>query len=161
MSSPPLEGSESIGPLVGLIGFRLSTATILFHQAVADRLGVSATEVKCYSILRQVGPITAGELAERTGLTTGAITGVVDRLERAELVRRVRDPRDRRRIVLELVANTERERAIGQLYAPMGQAIMELVAQYSAAERATLLDFLTKAAAVLETETAALRQGTD
>ncbi|HEU5103388.1 MAG TPA: MarR family transcriptional regulator [Roseiflexaceae bacterium] len=160
MSSPFLEPAESIGTLVELIGFRLSTATILFHQAVADRLGVSATEVKCYSILRQAGPITAGELAERTGLTTGAITGVVDRLERADLVRRVRDPHDRRRIVLELVANAERERALAQLYQPMGRAITQLVAQYSAAERATLLDFLTKATAVLEAETTALRQGT-
>src|SRR5215207_4765293 len=156
--SSPSEGGF-IDPIVELIGFRLSTATVLFHAAIADRLGVGATDVKCYSILRQVGAITAGELAERTGLTTGAITGVIDRLERAELVRRVRDPHDRRRIVLELVHNAERERAIGQLYEPMGRAITGLVAQYSAAERATLLDFVTKATAVLESETASLRQG--
>jgi DNA-binding MarR family transcriptional regulator len=159
MSSPSLEGFESIGRLVELIGFRLSTATILFHQAIADRFEISATDLKCYSILRQAGPITAGDLAERTGLTTGAITGVIDRLERAELVRRVRDGHDRRRIVLELVANAERERELGQLYAPLGSAIMGLVTQYSPAERATLLDFLTKATAALETETAALRRG--
>ena len=160
LSSPSLDRGESLGPIVELIGFRLSTATILFHQAVADRLGVSATDVKCYSILRQAGPITAGELAERTGLTTGAITGVIDRLERAELVRRVRDPHDRRRIVLELMANAQRERELDQLYQPLGRAIMALVSLYSPAEHATLLDFLTKATAVLETETAALRQGT-
>ena len=148
-----------IDPLVELIGFRLSTATVLFHAAIADRLGVSATDVKCYSILRQAGPITAGELAERTSLTTGAITGVIDRLERAELVRRVRDPRDRRRIVLEMVHNAERERAIGALYEPLGRGITELVGQYSAAERATLLDFLLKASALLESETTNLRRG--
>jgi DNA-binding MarR family transcriptional regulator len=159
MSSPTFDGGASIGPLVELIGFRLSTATILFHQAVADRFEVSATDLKCYSILRQAGPITAGDLAERTGLTTGAITGVIDRLERADLVRRVRDPHDRRRIVLELVTNAERERELGQLYQPLGSAIMALVAQYSPAERATLLDFLTKATAALETETIALRKG--
>src|SRR5436190_13301126 len=104
-----------IDPIVELIGFRLSTATVLFHAAIADRLGVGATDVKCYSILRQTGAITAGELAERTSLTTGAITGVIDRLERAKLVRRARDSQDRRRIVLELVHNAERERAIMQL----------------------------------------------
>jgi DNA-binding MarR family transcriptional regulator len=147
-----------IDPLVELIGFRLSTATILFHTAIADRLKISATDVKCYSILRQSGPITAGQLAERTGLTTGAITGVIDRLERAKLVRRVRDPGDRRSIVLELVHNPEREREIAQLYEPLGRAITGLVAQYSAAERATILDFLTKASAVLEAETKRLRQ---
>jgi len=155
--SSPSEG-VSIDPIVELVGFRLSTATILFHAAVADRLGIGATDVKCYSILRQTGPITAGQLAERTSLTTGAITGVIDRLERAELVRRVRDPHDRRRIVLELVLNAEREREIAQLYEPLGREINGLVAQYSEAERATLLDFLTKASAVLEAETTRLRQ---
>ncbi|SRR6266536_1868344 len=156
--SSPSEG-VSIDPIVELMGFRLSTATIFFHAAIADRLRMSATDVKCYSILRQIGPITAGQLAERTSLTTGAITGVIDRLERAKLVRRVRDPRDRRRIVLELVLNAEREREIAQLYEPLGRAITGLVAQYSAAERATIFDFLTKASAVLEAETTSLRQG--
>src|SRR5215213_10710033 len=116
--SSPSEGGF-IDPLVELIGFRLSTATVLFHAAIADRLGIGATDVKCYSILRQTGPITAGDLAERTSLTTGAITGVIDRLERAELVRRARDPQDRRRIVLELVHDPEREQAIGALYEPL------------------------------------------
>ncbi|HEY3231398.1 MAG TPA: MarR family transcriptional regulator [Roseiflexaceae bacterium] len=159
LSSPPERSRETIDPLIDLIGFRLSTATVLFHAAIADRLGVSATDVKCYSILRQTGPITAGELAERTGLTTGAITGVIDRLEQANLVCRVRDPNDRRRVVLELLNDPERERAINQLYEPMGRAIMELVTRYSAAERATILDFLSKATAVLEAETRHLRQG--
>ena len=158
LSRPSEASGEGIDPIVELIGFRLSTATILFHAAIAERLGVSATDVKCYSILRQTGPITAGELADRTSLTTGAITGVIDRLERAELVRRERDPHDRRRIVLELVHNAERERAIMQLYEPLGRAISALVAQYDAAERATLLAFLTTATAVLEAETASLRQ---
>ena len=159
LSSLSESSGAGIDPIVELMGFRLSTATIFFHAAIADRLGMSATDVKCYSILRQSGPITAGQLAERTGLTTGAITGVIDRLERAELVRRVRDLHDRRRIVLELVLNAERERVIAQLYEPLGRAITGLVAQYSAAERATLLDFLTKASAVLEAETTSLRQG--
>jgi DNA-binding MarR family transcriptional regulator len=157
LSSPSQGGS--IDPIVEQIGFRLSTATVLFHAAIADRLGVSATDVKCYSILRQTGPMTAGDLAERTGLTTGAITGVIDRLERAELVRRVRDAHDRRRIVVEMVHNAKREYEIGALYEPLGHQITGLVGQYSAAERATLLDFLTKASAILEAETVHLRQG--
>jgi DNA-binding MarR family transcriptional regulator len=158
MSSPEFDSGSAIDPIVELTGFRLSTATILFHQAIADRIEISATDLKCYSILRQTGPITAGELAERTGLTTGAITGVVDRLEQADLARRARDPNDRRRVVLELLHDPKREREIGALYLPLGQKITELVAQYSAAERATILDFLTKATAALETETLNLRR---
>src|SRR5215207_4595182 len=156
--SSPSEGGF-IDPIVELIGFRLSTATVLFHAAIADRLEIGATDVKCYSILRQIGAITAGELAERTGLTTGAITGVIDRLEGAALVRRVRDSHDRRRIVLELVANAEHERLLTQLYEPLGRGITELVGQFSSAEQATILDFLVKAIAILEAETTRLRQG--
>src|SRR5215213_4790680 len=152
LSSPAEEWDSGIDPIVEMLGFRMSTATVLFHAAIADRLGIGATDVKCYSILRQTGPITAGDLAERTSLTTGAITGVIDRLERAKLVRRARDPQDRRRIVLELVHDAERERAIGALYEPMGRAISALVGQLDAAERATILDFLLKASDVLEAE---------
>lgn len=159
MSRPLLEDQAAIDPIVELMGFRLSTATVLFHTAIADRLGISVTDVKCYSILRQAGPITAGELGERVGLTTGAITGVIDRLERMGLVRRARDPADRRRVVLELLSNPEHEQLLGQLYAPLGRAVMELVSSFNAAERATILDFVTKATAVMEAETARLRQG--
>jgi DNA-binding MarR family transcriptional regulator len=159
LSSPISRQGTSVDPIVELVGFRLSTATVLFHSAIADRLGVGVTDVKCYSILRQTGPTTAGDLAERVGLTTGAITGVIDRLEQASLVRRVRDPNDRRRVVLEVLSNPEHERLLNQLYEPLGRAIMELVASYSDAERATILDFITRATAVLEAETAKLRQG--
>jgi DNA-binding MarR family transcriptional regulator len=160
MSSPLVQYETPIDPIVELLGFRLSTATVLFHGAIADRLGVSVTDLKCYSILRQAGPITAGELGERVGLTTGAITGVIDRLERTRLVQRARDPNDRRRVVLEVLSNPEHEQLLSQLYAPLGRAVMELVAGYSQAERATILDFITKATAVMEGETARLRQMT-
>lgn len=158
MSRPLIQSDAPIDPIVELLGFRLSTATVLFHSAVADRLGIGVTDVKCYSILRQTGPITAGELGERVGLTTGAITGVIDRLERAQLVQRARDPHDRRRVVLEVVSNPEHEQALARLYEPLGLAIMKLVNGYSEAERATLLDFITKTTAVMEAETTRLRQ---
>ena len=157
LSSPSMPAGQSIHPLVELIGFRLSTATLLLHQAIADRLGVNPTDLKCYSILRQTGPITAGDLAERTHLTTGAITGVIDRLEHARLVQRSRDPNDRRRIVLECIYDAEREQVIAELYGPLGREVNDLVAQYAAADQALLLDFLSRAIAVLEAETERLR----
>ncbi len=149
----------ALDPLVEMIGFRLSTATVLFHTAVADRLGINVTDVKCFSLIRQAGPMTAGELAERTGLTTGAITGVIDRLEKAGLVRRGRDVTDRRRVIIELIDNPEHEQMLMQLYGPMGNAVSALVASYSKAEQAVLLDFITKAITVLESATQQLRQG--
>ena len=104
----------------------LATATILFHQAIADRLGMHLTDHKCGDILVQTGPITAGELAERTGLTTGAITGVIDRLEKAGYVRRVKDPDDRRRVIIEPLA----ERIKGQIV-PLFQSIGRGIADMS------------------------------
>lgn len=160
MSSPLYANDAEITQLVELIGYRLSTATVLFHAAVAERVGVGATDMKCYSLLRQTGPLTAGDLAQHVSLTTGAITGVIDRLEKAGLARRAPDPQDRRRVVVELLHDPERERAIDQLYVAMGQAITQLLLSYSAAERATIADFLTKATTVMETETKQLRKAT-
>jgi DNA-binding MarR family transcriptional regulator len=157
MSSRHVEES-AIDPIVEMMGFRLSTATVLFHAAVAERLGLNVTDVKCYSLIRQVGPMTAGDLAEQTGLTTGAITGVVDRLEKAGLVRRGRDAGDRRRVIIELVDNPAHEQLLMQLYAPLGNAIAALVKGYSRSERDTIEDFLTKATEILERSTRQLRQ---
>lgn len=148
---------NQIDPIVEMVGFRLSTATILFHSAVAERLGLNVTDVKCYSLIRQQGSMTAGELAEVTGLTTGAITGVIDRLEKAWLVRRVRDSHDRRRVVIELINNPTHEAMLIELYGPLGSAINELVGSYSEAERQVILDFLTQAIEILERSTRELR----
>ena len=77
--------------------------SVLFRQALADRVGLNATDLACAGILSESGRLTAGRLAEVTGLTTGAVTGVVDRLERAGYVRRTSDPEDRRRVIVEPV----------------------------------------------------------
>jgi DNA-binding MarR family transcriptional regulator len=143
--------------VVDLLGKRLSTATILFHAAVADRMGVSVTDAKCRSLLLQLGPMTAGDLALRLGLTTGAVTGVIDRLERARLVRRVADPNDRRRVVVELAANRKRDQAIARLFEPMGKRVVALTAGYSEKQRATLFEFMSRACEILEEETTRLR----
>ena len=81
----------------------MGTASIMFHQAVADRLGLNVTDHKCVDLLLLNGPLTAGELAQKTGLTTGAVTAVIDRLERAGFARREDDPHDRRRVIVSVV----------------------------------------------------------
>lgn len=125
-------------------GFRqLSTATILFHQAVADRLGMNITDHKCADILSRAGPITAGELAQRTSLTTGAITGVIDRLEKRGFVRRIKDPHDRRRVIVEPLVS-RLEQVIAPLFASMAQAAAELCARYSTAELDLIDDFTAR-----------------
>jgi DNA-binding MarR family transcriptional regulator len=81
---------------------RSHAATDRFDQAVADALGLNRTDMRCLDIVQLEGRVTAGRLAELTGLTTGAITTVLDRLEKAGFARRVRDPHDRRRVLVEM-----------------------------------------------------------
>jgi DNA-binding MarR family transcriptional regulator len=137
---------------------QLTTATILFHQAVADRLGMHVTDHKCADILLRTGPITAGELAQRTGLTTGAITGVIDRLEKAGFVRRAKDPGDRRRVIVQPVPERI-EGKIGPLFESMARAMAKLCAQYSTQELAVIRDFAARAHQGAYEEIRKLREG--
>ena len=82
---------------------RASSQGTIFSQSVADRVGVSSADMECMDFLIMEGRITAGRLAELTGLTTGAITGMVDRLEKAGYVRRERDENDRRKVYIATV----------------------------------------------------------
>ena len=153
--------SEKRTQLLAAMGgeFRqLATATILFHQAIADRLGMHVTDHKCGDILMGTGPITAGELAERTGLTTGSITGVIDRLEKAGFVRRAKDPGDRRRVIIEPFPERI-EREVVPLFESIGRAMAELCARYNTRELAVIRDFLTRFHQVVFEETRKLREG--
>lgn len=137
-------------------GRRLSLATILFHQAVADRLGLHATDHKCIGLLSEAGSTTAGELAEATGLTTGAITGVIDRLEAAGFVRREDDPDDRRRVIIRVVPKRYGE--IARLFEPFAAAVVTMGSRYTEAELATIVDFMARSCEVLRDATIEMRK---
>jgi DNA-binding MarR family transcriptional regulator len=139
--------------------FRLMSAqSVLLSQAVADRVGVHSTDLETMDILAIHGPLTAGRLAELTGLTTGAVTGLIDRLEAAGYVRREKDPRDRRRVIVQ--PDTERAmREIGPLYESISQAMADLCARYSDAELALVLDFTTRTNRLAPAEIARIRAG--
>src|SRR5919197_479532 len=85
---------------------RSQNATDRYDQAVADAIGLNRTDMRCLDIIELEGLVTAGRLAELSGLTTGAITTVIDRLEEKGLARRVRDPRDRRRVLVQIADET-------------------------------------------------------
>ena len=122
----------------------LSTETILLHQAIADRLGLNLTDHKCLGFLLEAGePITAGQLAGLTGLTTGAVTGIVDRLEGAGYVRRKRDPEDRRRATLE-VNQDKVAREVFPLFEELAKRMAAVAASYSKRDLATITDFMER-----------------
>jgi DNA-binding MarR family transcriptional regulator len=145
-----------IAHLAETLGRDLATRTVLFHHHLAARLGLSVTDLKCLDLLRAADlPLTAKNLADRIGLTGGAITGVADRLEAAGFVERVRDPHDRRRWELRPVP--DRQGDIAALFAPLGAAIADLAGRYDDQQLEAITSFLTSLEALLDDQTAALR----
>ena len=134
----------------------LSARTIFLHQAIADRFGMSITDHKCLDILVQHGPMTAGKLAEASGLTTGAITGVVDRLEKMNFVVRTADAADRRKTVI--VVLPERLHEISALFRALAEQTEALMARYSPREQAAINDFAARTGAMIESFVADLQK---
>lgn len=122
----------------------MSTETIMFHQAVADVLGLHITDHKGLDLIYRYGPMPAGRLGELTGLTTGPVTGIIDRLEKAGYVRRVNDPKDRRITIIEPTRNKKLERKLEAIFTPISIRMHKLLSSYSDNELAFLFEVLTK-----------------
>ncbi|WP_051470122.1 MarR family transcriptional regulator [Fischerella sp. PCC 9605] len=156
MSSSQSKRAELIDAL-SQAGRKLSTRTVMFHSAIAQRVGLSTTDHKALDILIRTGPITAGQLAELTGLTTGAITGVIDRLEKVGFVRREKVSNDRRRVLIQPLEERA-DLAIAPLFDSFSQAMAELYSRYSDQELAVVLDFMIRSTTILQEETAKLQE---
>ncbi len=147
---------------------RNSTWTVIYHQALASKVGLNPTDLKCAGLLLETGAITSGELGELVGLTTGAITGVIDRLEKFGLVERIKDPTDRRKVVVQVISDQAR---MGQLasdptqlqemasaFGALGEASSRLMStRYNNKELALILDFVETATQLMREQTAQLR----
>ncbi len=129
-----------------------------FFRAAAAQVGMNVTDLQVTDILDITGPTTAGQLAELMGLTTGAITGMIDRLEKAGLVRRERDPQDGRRVIVRLVANEEALRKMGPVFDSIGASWDEIASHYSDEQVAFLVEFLKRSNAMSREEIARLRE---
>jgi DNA-binding MarR family transcriptional regulator len=119
---------------------RMTAQSVLISQAVSERFGLNSSDLECLDLALLSGGATAGEFAKATGLTTGAITGVIDRLERAGYVRRERDPTDRRKVVVR--ARPGMTGRIAPLYDSLQREMTALWSRYSDEQLALILDFL-------------------
>jgi DNA-binding MarR family transcriptional regulator len=137
---------------------RSQSATARFDQAVADALGLNRTDMRCIDVLHRAGPITAGRLAEETGLSAGAMTTALDRLERAGYARRVRDAVDRRRVVVELTP--EAIRAAEPFYQEHATQAERLYDRFSLEQIELLLQFVREGREFNELHAAQLEQQT-
>jgi len=142
MSSPPSR-SELIEAVL-TASRESSTTAIFFHATMAERMGLGATEEKTVSLLNQHGPLTAGEIATKTGLTTPSVTALIDRLESKGIVRRTRDLHDRRRVIVE--PNQEQIVKLGQLFHSLQEAMRDLLNRYTNEQLMIIADFLKRAA---------------
>lgn len=115
-------------------------ASDAMDAAIAEWLGVNRTDVICLDILARLGTVPAGRLAEESRLTTGAVTAVLDRLERAGYVQRLADPSDRRRV---LVETTERFKELAEhAYGPVAYALVDAGSRFTKEQLVGIREFL-------------------
>lgn len=126
----------------------LGTRTVLYQQSVAASLGLYNSDFLSVDILHEKGPVTAGELSKLTGLTTGSVTALIDRLEKSGFVRRQHDPNDRRKVII--VPLYENKEEVSKTYLMLHAAMVKLASSYSDEELELIIQFLHKASIVLE-----------
>ncbi|EJJ30683.1 MarR family winged helix-turn-helix transcriptional regulator [Rhizobium sp. CF142] len=130
-------------PTVQLFSARL----VLFHQKMAEKVGLTGTEFKCFRLLEQLGPLSMTALSREVGLKVGTVSGLIDKLETTGFVVRRRDETDKRRLVL--VACPEASARASRLYEEHGEAMAAMLETYSEADFNLLLSFLTDVGNIL------------
>jgi len=120
--------------------------TMLFNQSVADRVGLSLTDMQCINLLELLGPSTPGKLAASTGLTTGGVTVMLDRLEKAGLVKRQPNPKDRRSVLVKVDA--KKLRKVNSFYSGINQRLEAFLSGRSEAEIQSVITFLSSMNAI-------------
>jgi DNA-binding MarR family transcriptional regulator len=126
---------------------RVGAQSVLLSDTVAKLVGVNSTDLECLDLLELSGPTTAGRLARHAGLTTGAMTAVIDRLERAGFARRLRDPNDRRCVRVEALPRNYRH--VAALYAPLAETTARLHDDFDDRHLTLVVDYLTRALALV------------
>ena len=130
------------------LGREMSTQTVFLHQAIAQSAGLNATDTKCVDLIlrSENGRVTAGWLSQQSGLTTGAITHILDRLEKRRYIRRIRDTEDRRRVFI--AVNRASLKPLEPKFEAIGKAYMAMLEQFSDADLQLICDYLEKTSEV-------------
>ncbi len=117
-------------------------ATILFNQKVADEVGLHLTDMQCINVLELLGPTTPGELARRTGLTTGGVTVMLDRLEKGGYVRREPNPSDRRSLLVRV--HPKKLEKLNRFYGEINQRFAAILEETPEPVLKTVVEFFAK-----------------
>lgn len=132
------------------------TADDLFDESVIDFLGVSRTEGRCIDIIDRLGRVTAGRLAAESGLTTGAVTALVDRMERAGYLQRTRDASDRRKVVIEATPLTRQFN--DRLFGHLAIVLLPMFERFSDAQITAIIDYMEIGSYINRQRTALLQE---
>ena len=108
---------------------KFTRSTLMLQQMIAEKAGLYVTDAECIDYLKEMGPSTAGDLSKATRLTTGAITNVIDRLERAGFVKRSHDSKDRRKVVVSYI--NQKKTGMEIHYASLAKAVQNLLSSYT------------------------------
>ena len=146
---PTLSKKELVGQALGAVR-DYNISNLLLRNTVVEKLGVNITDWECLGLLLQKGVSTPTELAEHTGLTSGATTAMLDRLERSGIIERRRNPEDRRGTLIVVVKGKAAE--LASLFASARRAQDQLLSGYTEKELEFLADFINKLAGVLDQE---------
>jgi DNA-binding MarR family transcriptional regulator len=141
---------------VNLAGRELSSSSMFFHSLVAEQFGLTVTDWRAWDLVLRHGPLTAGELALRTGLTPGAVTGLIDRLVEVGAVERMRDDSDRRKVMVRASGRLDYQEHANRLFTPMIKATERLYADYSDSQLKLVAEFMARMAVLLREQTAGL-----
>lgn len=135
----------------------MSANAVMYSQATADEAGLHSTDMECIDHLSRHGPMTAGKLCELTGLTSGTMTALIDRLEKAGYVRRQRGERDRRQVIVAPNEDKINEDLV-PITRPLGMAAYAAMQKYPESELQVILGFLKEANGLALREITALRR---
>lgn len=147
MKDKKLSRNKLIDELM-ISGREESRLSVMFRQAIAQTEGINAVDMECLDFLWEKDSATAGELAKMTGLTTGAITSLIDRLEKAGFVKRERDVNDRRKIIVKLIA--ERIKEVQKLYFEFVTDVNKVLPKYTDKEIEAIVDWKRNIASIYE-----------
>jgi DNA-binding MarR family transcriptional regulator len=150
-TTTPRQGRDEVLEALARVGREHSDATVLFHASIASLLDLHATDYKVLGILERSGPLSAGDIARQSGLAAASVTNLIDRLEQKRFVRRVADPTDRRRVMVEAI--TDRLSGARSLFASTRRSLAALYDRYSERDLSVIADFLRHNAERLRVET--------
>ncbi|GAB3626982.1 MarR family transcriptional regulator [Pandoraea terrae] len=155
MSDRHSNRNDLVTGIVRSLGRRLSVYTALYHSALAEQLGLNVTDLNALDLILELESVTAGQLAELMGVSSGGITTVIDRLERAGFVEREKNPHDRRMVMIHPIESRCAE--IETYLASISREITAVSAAYDHNELAAIHDFLVQSIRTLKSETFRLR----